>query len=137
MAQVAIKSFNTAGAPAAAEAGFLSEVRTAQLASATCQRVCRLPGCCEPDGKICLVMSLYPSSAANLLSNSQGVARLLLLTLLSCHALSFCMPLCFKVSTVSAYSSHQLTRLLQDQAASNSLSSKGEQYHVVAQGHWS
>ena len=72
MVQVAVKSFNTVGAPAAVEADFVKELQIAQLASATCQRVCHLIGCCKLDGKVCLVMSLYASSAASLLSDSKG-----------------------------------------------------------------
>ena len=74
--QVAVKSFNTIGASAAVEAEFLREVQIAQLASATCQRVCRLLGCCKLEGRVCLVMSLYTSSAASLLSSSQGDPKL-------------------------------------------------------------
>ena len=70
--QVAVKSFLTAGASASAEANFFEEVRIAQLASATCQRACRILGCCNKNGDLCLVMSLYASSAAKCLEVLQG-----------------------------------------------------------------
>lgn len=62
--QVAIKKFNTDGASTAAEADFLKRVHIALLASGTCQRACRILGCCRIDISPCLVMSLYASSAA-------------------------------------------------------------------------
>ena len=43
-----------------------------QLASASCQRVCRMLGCCKLEGDARIVMSLYPKSAAKLLEESQG-----------------------------------------------------------------
>ena len=73
MPQVAVKKLNTAGASSADEAAFLKEVRIAQLASATCQRACRILGCCKLDGNPCLVMSLYASSAAKHLETLQGI----------------------------------------------------------------
>ena len=72
MTQVAVKKLNTAGASATDETAFLKEVRIAQLASATCQRACRILGCCCLDGSPCLVMSLYSSSAAKRLETLQG-----------------------------------------------------------------
>ena len=71
--QVAVKSFNIAGASAVAEVDFAKEVHIAQLASATCQRACRILGCCKLDGSPCLVMSLYSSSAAKRLETLQGI----------------------------------------------------------------
>ena len=70
--QVAVKSFNTTGASAAAEDTFVKEVHMAQLASATCQRACRILGCCKLNGSFRLVMSLYSSSAAKRLETLQG-----------------------------------------------------------------
>ena len=73
MPQVAVKKLNTSGASSADEAAFLKEVRIAQLASATCQRACRILGYCKLDGSPCLVMSLYASSAAERLETLQGM----------------------------------------------------------------
>ena len=70
--QVAVKRLHTSSAPSAAEGAFLEEVQMLQLASASCQRVCRMLGCCKLDGDACIVMSLYPKSAAKRLEESQG-----------------------------------------------------------------
>lgn len=70
--QVAVKKLHTSAVPADAEAALLQEVQTLQLASATCQRVCRMLGCCKLDGTACVVMSLYPKSAAKRLEETQG-----------------------------------------------------------------
>lgn len=56
--QAAVKQLSIAGASAAAEAAFFKEVHIAQLASATCQRACRMLGCCNVNGNPCLVTSL-------------------------------------------------------------------------------
>ena len=77
--QVAVKKLSTAGASPAAEAAFLKEVHIAQLASATCQRVCRMLGCCELDSRVCIVMSLYASSAAHYLGSLHGDTLIALL----------------------------------------------------------
>ena len=69
---MAVKRLHTSPAPAAAQAAFIEEVQTLQLASATCQRVCRMLGCCRLDGDACIIMSLYPKSAAKRLEESQG-----------------------------------------------------------------
>ena len=69
---VAVKKLQTGSAPAAVEAAFLEEVQTLQLASAFCQQACRTLGCCKVDGDACIVMSLYPKSAAKRLEESQG-----------------------------------------------------------------
>ncbi|DBA82194.1 TPA: hypothetical protein ACH3X1_007177 [Trebouxia sp. C0004] len=74
--QVAVKQFNISGASAAAERQFEKEVHIAQVASASCQRACRMLGCCKLDGNTCLVMSLYLSSAANRIEVLQGKAPL-------------------------------------------------------------
>ncbi len=71
--QVAVKQLSISGASAAAEAAFFKEVHIAQLASATCQRACRMLGCCNLNGNPCLVMSLCPSSAAKRLETLQGI----------------------------------------------------------------
>ncbi|KAL0051056.1 hypothetical protein WJX82_001199 [Trebouxia sp. C0006] len=73
---VAVKQLSISGASAAAEAAFFKEVHIAQLASATCQRACRMLGCYNLNGNPCLVMSLYPSSAAKRLETLQGPMRL-------------------------------------------------------------
>ena len=71
--QVAVKRLHTGSAPAAAEATFLEVVQMLQLASASCQRACRMLGCCKlDDGDACIVMSLYPKSAAKRLEESRG-----------------------------------------------------------------
>ena len=70
--QVAVKRLQTGAASGAAEVTFLEEIQTLQLASAACQRACRMLGCCKLDGDACIVMSLYPKSAAKLLVDTQG-----------------------------------------------------------------
>ena len=70
--QVAVKKISTAGASSTVEADFLKEVHTAQLASASCQRACRILGCCKMENGLCLVMSLYALSAAKRLEVLQG-----------------------------------------------------------------
>ena len=57
---------------AADKAKFVREIQTLQFASAACQRVCRMLGCCNLDGGLCVVMSLYKSSAAQLLQQAGG-----------------------------------------------------------------
>ena len=70
--QVAVKSLHTSSATPEAEATFLEEVQTLHVASATCQRACRMLGCCKLEGDVCIVMSLYPKSADKRLAESQG-----------------------------------------------------------------
>ncbi len=70
--QVAVKRLSTSSVPPMAVATFLKEVQMLQLASATCQRACRMLGCCKLDGDACIVMSLYPKSATKRLEESQG-----------------------------------------------------------------
>ena len=70
--QVAVKRLDTSSAPPEAEATFLEEIHTLQLASASCQRACRMLGCCKLNGDACIVMSLYPKSAAKRLEESQS-----------------------------------------------------------------
>ncbi len=70
--QVAVKRLHTSSAPPEAEATFLEEVQTLHVASATCQRACRMLGCCKLDGDVCTVMSLYPKSADKCLAESQN-----------------------------------------------------------------
>ncbi|DBB02297.1 TPA: hypothetical protein ACH3X3_011313 [Trebouxia sp. C0006] len=70
--QVAVKRLHTSSAPSAAESVFLEEVQMLQLASASCQRVCRMLGCCKLVGDVCIVTSLYPKSAEMRLEESQG-----------------------------------------------------------------
>ena len=70
--QVAVKKIETTGASAVVVDGFLKEAHNAQLASATCQQVCRMLGCCKLDTGLCLVMSLYSSSVARRLEVLQG-----------------------------------------------------------------
>ena len=60
------------GVDAEATAVFLEELRTLQLASAACHGACRVLGCCKVDDSICLVMPLYPTSAAKLLEEAKG-----------------------------------------------------------------
>lgn len=69
--QVAVKVLQTSDAPAAATANFAKEVCTIQLASAACQRVCRMLGCGKLNGDTCIVMSLYPKSAVKLLNEGE------------------------------------------------------------------
>ena len=70
--QVAVRRLNTNGAPTESEAASLKEVQVLQLASATCQRICHMLGCCKVDGDPCIVMTLYPKSAAKRLEEVQG-----------------------------------------------------------------
>lgn len=70
--QVAVKRLDTSSAPPTAEATFLEEIHTLQLASASCQRACCMLGCCMLYGNACIVMRLYPKSAAKHLKESQG-----------------------------------------------------------------
>ena len=70
--RVAVKRLQTGAASDAAEITFLEEIQTLQLASAACQRACRMLGCCKLDGDACIVMSLYYKSAAKLLAETQG-----------------------------------------------------------------
>ena len=72
--QVAVKRLHTFQAPASAESLFFEEMQVLQLASAACQRVCRMLGCCKLEGDLCIVMSLYPKSATKLLDNPKGLA---------------------------------------------------------------
>ena len=72
--QVAVKRLQTCGAPKAAEAVFLKEMQTLRLASAMCHRACRLIGCCKLDGDACIVMPLYPKSAAKHLEEATGLS---------------------------------------------------------------
>ena len=60
------------GAPPDVETAFLKEIEILQLAAGTCQRACRMLGCCKLDGDPCIVMSLYPKSAAKLLEDHAG-----------------------------------------------------------------
>ena len=70
--QVAVKKVIITGASSTAEQQFLKEVNIALLAAASCQRACRMLGCCKLEGGLCLVMSLYSSSAAKRLEMLQG-----------------------------------------------------------------
>jgi serine/threonine protein kinase len=70
--QVAVKTLHTGGAPEEAETSFLKEMQILQHASAVCQRACRMLGCCKLDGNPCIVMSLYPKSAATRLQEVGG-----------------------------------------------------------------
>lgn len=72
LSQVAVKRLCTSGAPPAVEEAFLKEIQVLQLASGVCQRTCRMLGCCKLDGDPCIVMSLYPKSAAKLLQDHAG-----------------------------------------------------------------
>ena len=74
--QVAVKQFNLNGASAAAELQLMKEIHIAQVASASCQRACRMLGCCKQEGNLCLVMSLYSSSAAKRIETLQGMTVL-------------------------------------------------------------
>ncbi len=67
-----VKRLQTSDVSSAAENTFLEEIQMLQLASATCQRTCRMLGCCKLDGDACIVMSLYPKSAAKRLSETEG-----------------------------------------------------------------
>jgi len=89
--QVAVKQLNMTGADSAAENAFFKEAHTLQSASAMCHRVCRMLGCCKMDGDICLVMLLYPKSAAKLLEEAKGQSSSALLVfthLLRCSCLA-------------------------------------------------
>ena len=86
--QVAVKKIETAGASAVVVDNFLQELYIAQLASATCQRACRMLGCCKLDTGLCLVMSLYSSSAARRLDLLQGEKRVDYEAAQSCTAMS-------------------------------------------------
>ncbi|KAL3136131.1 hypothetical protein ABBQ32_007151 [Trebouxia sp. C0010 RCD-2024] len=70
--QVAVKRLCTTGAPPALEAAFLKEIQVLQLASGTCGRAVRMLGCCKLEGDPCIVMTLYPKSAAKLLEDNAG-----------------------------------------------------------------
>ena len=70
--QVAVKRLCTSGAPPAGEEAFLKEIQVLQLASGTCGHVVRMLGCCKLDGDLCIVMTLYPKSAAQLLEEQAG-----------------------------------------------------------------
>ena len=70
--QVAVKRLNTSNAPASAESLFLKEIQSLQLASSICHRACRMLGLCKLDGDACIVMTLYPKSAAKRLEELQG-----------------------------------------------------------------
>lgn len=70
--QVAVKHLNTSNAPASAESLFLREIQSLQLASGICHRACRMLGLCKLDGGACIVMTLYPKSAAKRLEEVQG-----------------------------------------------------------------
>ena len=63
--QVAVKRLDTSSAPPEAEATFLEEIHPLQLASASCQRACRMLGCCKLDGDACIVMSYTPTQLLN------------------------------------------------------------------------
>ncbi len=66
--QVAVKRLDTSNAPAAAESLFLRENQSLQLASGICHRACRMLGLCKLDGNACIVVTLYPKSAAKRLA---------------------------------------------------------------------
>jgi hypothetical protein len=70
--QVAVKRLHTSNAPASAESLFLREIQSLQLASGICHRACRMLGLCKLDGDACIVMTLYPKSAAKRLEELQG-----------------------------------------------------------------
>lgn len=72
--QVAVKRLLSSDGEAAAKLLFLKEAQTLQFVSAACQRVCRMLGCCNLDGDVCIVMSLYKSSAAALLQRGHAGA---------------------------------------------------------------
>ena len=74
--QVAVKQFNITGASAAVELQLMKEIHIAQVASASCHHACRVLGCCKLEGNLCLVMSLYSSSAAKRMETLQGLTGL-------------------------------------------------------------
>ncbi len=82
--QVAVKRLNTSNAPASAESLFLREIQSLQLASGICHRACRMLGLCKLDGDACIVMTLYPKSAAKRLEELQG----------QCAAVKICSTRC-------------------------------------------
>lgn len=53
-----MKRLDTSGVSSVSKAAFLKDVQVLQLASATCQRVCQVLGCCKVDGDPCIVMSM-------------------------------------------------------------------------------
>ena len=69
---MAVKRLNTSEAPPDVGSAFLKEIQILQLAAGTCQRACRMLGCCKLDGDPCIVMSLYTKSAAKLLEDHAG-----------------------------------------------------------------
>lgn len=71
--QVAVKRLQTCGAPANVESTFVKEMQTIQLVSGACQRACCLLGCCKIDGDACIVMSLFPNTAAKRVKEAQGI----------------------------------------------------------------
>jgi len=74
---VAVKRLNTSNAPASAESLFWKEIQSLQLASSICHRACRMLGLCKLDGDACIVMTLYPKSAAKRLKSSKFSVQLL------------------------------------------------------------
>ena len=50
----------------------MKEIEVLQLASATCQRVCRMLGCCKLDAGLCIVMSIYTTSVTKRLEQVKG-----------------------------------------------------------------
>lgn len=85
--QVAVKRLCTSGAPPALETAFLKEIQVLQLASGTCGRAVRMLGCCKLDGDPCIVMTLYPKSAAKLLEEKAGQH-------VASFSLSMLLPVC-------------------------------------------
>ena len=89
--QVAVKRLNTSNAPASAESLFLREIQSLQLASGICHRACRMLGLCKLDGDACIVMTLYPKSAAKRLEELQG----------QCAAVTICSSCCARIKPIT------------------------------------
>ena len=86
LSQVAVKRLCTSGAPLALELAFMKEIQVLQLAASSCQHVCRMLGCCKLSGDPCIVMSLYPKSAAKMLEDNAGQHN-------SLFVLKLCLPM--------------------------------------------
>ena len=67
-----MKRLCTSGASPALEVAFWKEIHVLQLASGICGRACRMLGCCKLEKDPCIVMTLYPKSAAKLLEDNSG-----------------------------------------------------------------
>lgn len=67
-----MKKLHIGGVSAAVQAAVLNKIHVLWLASATCQRACRVLGCFKLDNDPYIVMTLYSTSAAARLEQLQG-----------------------------------------------------------------